>query len=69
VSLQCTSEKEYFLPQSAVGNIHKAKKEQKVAAKHPALTQPVNKNTNNFFAEICRILVAMHQNKHYEEIT
>jgi len=52
-----------------VGNIHKTKREQKVAAKHLALTQPVNKNTNNFFAEICKILIAMHQNKHYEEIT
>jgi type VI protein secretion system component Hcp len=58
-----------FLPQSAVRNIHKAKREQKVAVKHLALTHPVNKNTNNFFAEICRILIAMHQNKHYEEIT
>jgi len=52
-----------------VGNTHKAVREQKVNVKHPALTQPVSKNTNNFFAEICRILVTMHQNKHYEEIT
>jgi len=52
-----------------VGNIHTAKREQKVGAKHLALTQPFNKNTNSFFAEICRILVAMNQNKHYEEIT
>jgi hypothetical protein len=47
----------------------KQKSKQKVAAKHPALTQSFNKKTNNFFVEICRILVAMHQNQHYKEIT
>jgi hypothetical protein len=52
-----------------MGNIHKAKAEQKLATNQPALTQSVSRKTNNFFAEICKILVAAHHNQHYEEIT